>query len=368
MFNSNSYVEINLLQLKKNIKFLRSHFKKKLFCFVIKANAYGMGLVKVASFAEKQKIDYLAVNDILEGILLRKNDIKLPICILGAFFKEQIEDIIKYDLEFTISSLIQAKQILKYLKKNKKKCKVHLKVDTGLHRLGVLLNEAKELYNFLINEESFKLISIFTHLAFTEFKNHPTNDIQIKRFNGFINDIKPNKSIICHVANSKYLCNYEKNIKDMIRTGSLFMGVAPLHLLDKFKNIKSIFSLKSRVIFIKKVKKNENIGYRHTYKTKKNTSIAIIPIGYADGYSRVLSNKGEVLIKGKRYHIIGNICMNQLMVDISNDPINIGDEVVLIGKQKGNEITLQEISGKCSTVNEDILCAFSERLKKVYIE
>ncbi len=366
MLNYSSWIEIDLKQFKKNILTIKSYLKDALFCLCVKANAYGHGLLEIAKVAEEEKIDYLAVANLMEGMKLREANIKLPILVLGTFHEDQIKDLIDNDLEITISSFFKAKLVRDYCYRYNKKCKVHLKVDTGMGRIGVRPNTAQSLYKYLKDQKNFIIKGIFSHLACADQKDHPINDIQINIFDEFLKKIKPERSIILHIANSAYLCNFEKDLKDMVRIGALAFGCYNRDLPEKFEGIKSIFSVKSKVSYFKVVEKGRGISYGYSYITKAKSRIVTIPIGYGDGYSRALSNKGSVLIRGKRFPIVGTICMDQFMVDVSKGDAYIGDEVVLIGKQKDNEITIKEIAAQCKTISYEILCSFNERLPRVY--
>lgn len=366
MLNYSSWIEIDLKQFKKNIQIIKNHLKDAYFCLCVKANAYGHGLREIAKVAENEKVNYLAVANLIEGIKLREANIKLPILVLGTFHEDQIKDLIDYDLEITISSFFKAKLVQEYSSKYNKKCKVHLKVDTGMGRIGVKPKTAIALYKYLKNQKCFIIKGIFSHLACADQKDHPINTFQINAFDDFLNKIKPEPSIIVHIANSAYLCNFENDQKDMARLGALPFGCYSRDLPEKFKDIKSIFSIKSKVSYFKIVDKDQGISYGYSFITKTKTNVATIPVGYGDGYSRSLSNIGNVLIRGKKHPIIGTVCMDQFMVDVTSGDAYIGDEVVLIGKQKNQEITIQEIADACNTISYEILCSFNERLPRIY--
>lgn len=367
MINYYSRIEIDVNQFKKNIGLIKSYIGNTLLCLTVKANAYGHGLVEMSKFAQDEKVDYLAVANLPEGIKLRNANIKIPILVLGTFHEDQISDLIEHDLEIAISSFLKAGIVKEFCSKHNKKCKVHLKIDTGMRRIGIRPDTGIGLYKYLKNENCFILKGIFSHFACAEQKDHPANGLQKKLFNDFIDEAKPDKSVICHLANSASVCNEKDSLKDMVRLGALPFGCYTGKTPKELKDIKPIFSVKSKVSFFKVVQENEGISYGHTYITEKQTRIVTIPIGYGDGFPRCLSNKGQVLIRGKRYPIAGTICMDQLMIDIGNDDAYIGDEVVLIGKQKSEKIEIAEIANLCGTISYDILCSFNERMPRVYI-
>ncbi|EKE21447.1 MAG: hypothetical protein ACD_7C00239G0002 [uncultured bacterium] len=367
MINYSGWIQIDINQFKKNIDLIKSYIGKSLLCITVKANAYGHGIIEMSKVAQDQKVDYLAVANLFEGIKLRNANILVPILVLGTFHEDQISDLIENDLEITISSFFKAKIVKEFCKKHNKRCKVHLKIDTGMRRIGIRPDTGIDLYKFLKNESCFSLKGIFSHFACSEQKEHPVNDLQKKIFDDFINIVKPDSGVICHLANSGAVCNRKDSFKDMVRLGALPFGCYPQKVPKPLEEIKPVFSVKSKVSFFKVVQANEGISYGHTYITKNQTRIVTIPIGYGDGYPRSLSNKGCVLIRGKKYPIVGIICMDQLMIDIGNDEAYIGDEVVLIGKQGNKEIQITQIANLCNTITYDILCSFNERLPRVYI-
>ncbi|KPK33495.1 MAG: hypothetical protein AMS24_00925 [Chlamydiae bacterium SM23_39] len=365
-----SWIEINLKKLKKNIKEIKKKIKNCLFCFPVKANAYGLGLINISKAAEEACVNYLGVSCASEAIELRKNGIKIPILILGAILEEEIEQMIINNIEFTISSEYKADLVIKYLKRKNKdfsKARVHIEVDTGMQRTGMKYNTAKNLFFKLKNNKYLKIVGIYTHLSTSDKKNDNFCKYQISTFKKLLKEIDPNKTLISHIANSSAVEYYPETIENMgmVRPGILTLGYAKS---SYFKNrLEPCFSLKSKISFFKVVDKNQGISYGHTYKTKKQTRILTIPIGYGDGYRRILSNKADILIRGKRYPIVGNICMDQLMVNIGNDNAYIGDEVVLIGKQKTKEISLYEIAKLCNTIPYEILASFTSRIMRTYI-
>jgi alanine racemase len=362
-----SYIEIDLCQFRKNISIIKEHIGPSLYCLPIKANAYGHGLVKIGKEAEKAGVDYLAVAHLAEGIKLRESNISLPILVLGSFLNEQIKDLIDYELEIAVSSKYKAMLLLDYCIKNNKKCCVHLKIDTGLNRTGVRPETGIELYNFLKDQKKIEIKGIFSHLACGDNKDNDFNSYQFEKFDIFLNSINMNKDIICHIANSGAVCFYPGKMKHMVRCGALSFGSFRGNTLEKLKGVQPFFSVKSRVAFFKVIEKGWSVGYNRSYVAKSQTRIVTVPIGYGDGYSRALSNKGSVLIRGKKYPIAGIIAMDQLTADISLNEAYIGDEVVLIGKQQDQQISIFEVADLCGTIAYEILCLFNERLPRIYI-
>ena len=332
-------------------------------CLPIKANAYGHGLIQVAQLACEAGLDYLAVSNLYEGICLRQAHIQLPILVLGPFQTEQIESLIEYDLEFSISSLFKAQSVQKVACALKKQAKVHLEIETGMNRSGSRPQTSDEIYAYLCSDPHFNLKGVYSHLAIAEDVDDPLNNLQQKSFQNWVQD-KPSK-MLYHLANSAALIFSPQTHYSMVRPGLISYGYLPANFSGK-KEVRSAFSLKSKVSYFKVVEANSFISYSKSYRTKKQTRIATIPIGYGDGYPRVLSNRAEVLVRGRRYPIIGSICMDQLMVDLENGEAYVGDEVTLIGRQHSEEITVEEIAKLAQTIPYEILTQFNERLARFY--
>lgn len=353
-----TWIEINTSQFRKNIQIIRNFIGAKLYCLPVKADAYGHGLVAMGKIAAEEGVDYLAVAHANEGVTLRKEGICLPIFVMGAIHKEQIEDLLFYDLEISVSSELKANLIRQECKKQQKQCKIHLEVDTGMHRTGMRPETASRLYEELINDPFFKIIGIYSHFASTE-----SAQAQMERFHSFCQTIssKQQSAPLFHIGNSSGILTFRDSHLDMVRPALLSFGYGNL------EKIAPCFSLKSKISYCKIVEKGEGISYNHTFYTQKRSKIVTVPIGYGDGYRRDLSNKAHVLIRGKKHPIVGTICMDQFMVDVNDDAVCTGDEVVLIGKQGDKEITISELASLCNTIPYELLCGFNHRVPRVYL-
>lgn len=363
-----AWIEINLQQFKRNVVAIRNQIGSSLFCLPVKANAYGHGLVPIAQAAVEAGIDYFAVAFLQEAALLREANIRKPILVMGAIHEEQIPDLLTYRLELSIASLYKANLVAKQCAKMGRICKVHVEIETGMQRTGVRPSTAIELLNYLYATPCFDVVGVYSHLATAEDPANEEAKKQVAVFHEFVNKvIKPkNKKIICHLANSGGVCYYPEANLDMVRPGILAFGYFPHALPKGLEQIQPFLSVKAKVAYFKVVAQNQGIGYGHTYTTTTPTRIVTIPVGYGDGYRRALSNRGEVLIRGRRYPIVGMICMDQFMVDIGHDEAHVGEEVTLIGKQNSAEISLIEISRLCDTIPYEILCGFNDRLPRYY--
>jgi alanine racemase len=379
----NAFIEVDTQSFIQNLKAISACVKRLLqqeqsasyvnvvkICLPVKANAYGYGLVAMAKIAEPY-IDYLAVSCLEEGLALRQSGIRKPILVFGAFTQEQIGELISSGLEITIVSMAHAKALSDLCQKLKLSCFAHIKVDTGMNRIGVQANLAMELINFVYTSEYIKLVGVYSHLSSSDKQNDDYTIQQIQQFSQIVRQVKHlDSEIICHLANSGGICYYPDSYFDMVRPGILSYGYFPGSPVrgGVLGQIQACFSLKAQVVFSKIVKNGSAISYNQQYITSASTKIVTIALGYGDGYRRSLSNLGEVLIGGQKFTISGAVCMDMLMVDVgANNEAAINDEVVLIGRQGAGEITLYDVARKCNTITYEVLCGFTERLKRVYI-
>lgn len=362
-----SWVEIDIKQFKRNIYVIRRHIGNALFCLPVKANAYGHGLCAIGKAAEEAGVDYLAVAHLQEAVKLRCNGIALPILVLGAIHEEQIPDLIDFDFEFTISSKFKADLVAQRCRKLGRRCRIHIEVDTGMQRTGVRPDTALELFKYIKSLECFEIKGIYSHLATAD---EPDDSFTLKQIADFIlltsGSLMKGTPLIRHLSNSGGTIHYPEAHLDMVRPSLIAFGHLPPRYPHSFREIAPCFSLKTKVSYFKVVRGGEGISYGHRYKTVEQTRIVTVPIGYGDGYRRCLSNRGHVLIRGKRFPIVGTICMDQFMVDIGQQEVYVGDEVVLIGKQGNEEITVQEIADHCNTNAHEVLCFFNDRLPRIY--
>jgi alanine racemase len=356
-----SWIEINLEQFRENLTLIRQKIGDRLLCLPVKANAYGHGLVRMALAAQEFGVDMIAVSCLQEGVDLRLAGVTRPILVLGAIHEGQIDQLINFQLEFSISSKFKADLVAK--KQHKKPCRVHLEVDTGMHRTGMRSETALALYLEMKTQACFEIAGIYSHLATADEPNHPFVEKQIEAFNALKQQIN-DPSIIWHLANSGGVYFYPDSYFDMVRPGLLCYGLTPNGVEDPL--IRPFFSLKARLSYFKVVSAGQGISYGHLYTTKTQTRIVTIPVGYGDGYCRSLSNQSSVLIRGKSYPTAGRICMDQFMVDIGGDEAYVGEESTLIGTQGCNTISLWDLAKKATTDPREILCRFNERIPRIY--
>jgi alanine racemase len=363
-----TWIEIDRAQFKKNISIIKKHVAPSLFCLPVKANAYGHGLKEMGQAAVDAGVDYLAVAHLKEAIALRQYGINIPILVLGAIHEDQIEDFIEWGLEFTISSKFKAELVAKVCQNRCAKVKVHVEIDTGMHRTGVRPDTAIHLIEFIDSYPCFQLTGVYSHLATADVPLDPHALKQIEAFRKVLShEIFSQRKILRHMANSSACLFYPTSFFDMVRPSLLAFGYGPENMPKALAGIAPCFSLKSKVSYFKVVKEGEGISYGRGYITKKATRIVTIPIGYGDGLRRSLSNQGSILLRGRRYPICGSICMDQCMVDLGDDEGYVGDEVVLIGAQGDENISLMEVAQLCETIPYEVLCFFNERIPRIYV-
>ena len=367
-----AWIEIDLSALENNYNFIRSriNYQTKIAA-VVKANAYGHGVVKVARKLSQLGVEYFCVGSPDEGIELRDAGIAKPILVLAEVLKSQYADIIKGDLIQTAASMETLTALNQAAKNAGKKIRVHLKIDTGMGRIGFLNQDLPEVYNKAVKLENIEVEGILSHLARADEEDKEFSYKQLQKFDSALEKIKKAgfKLPLLHIANSAAVIDLEETSLDLVRPGIMLYGLLPSNDLQKNANLKPLLSFKTRVVQLRKLPAGSAVSYGSTYKTDSEEKLAVLPIGYKDGYPRLLSNQGEVLINGQRAPIRGKVCMGQTIVGVEEiDEVQVGDEVVLIGKQGKEEITATEIADLCGTINYEIVCGLSERLEKVYFD
>lgn len=369
-----TWAEINLDDLRHNLLEIRriTSTNAKL-CAIVKADGYGHGAVEVAQTALSCGAHYLGVAFLDEAVELREKGIKAPILILGFTPENQFDTIIEHDITQTVYSLKSAILLSEKALKQKKKAKVHIKLDTGMSRIG-FQTDASSISDIikLFQLEGLKVEGIFTHFAKADEKDRTVTEEQFRIFTEAVNAIeaKEYKIPIKHIANSAGIIEYPNTHLDMVRPGIILYGMYPSDEITKSKiHLKPILSLKTRVAHVKSLPKGKAISYGGTYITERHTIIATLPVGYADGYSRLLSSRAQVLINGQRAPVVGRICMDQCMVDVTDiqGEVKPKDEVTLIGADGSERIEAEDIAKIIGTINYEITCGISKRVPRVYI-
>lgn len=361
--------EIDARALRNNLKGIRNKVKPHVKVMaIVKANAYGHGIVEVSKILADEQVDYLGVGFLEEGILLRNAGITRPILVLGGVLGEQTSQFLEHNLEITISSIELARRVDNEAGILGKKARVHLKIDTGMERIGVRAENALPFAPETAKLPNIELVGIYSHFATSDEKEKSFAHEQLQRFTNAVKAIEGAgiRIPLKHMANSGAILDIPEAYFNMVRAGIILLGVYPSRETSESVPLKPVLSLKSKVVFLKEVPAGRSIGYGRTYYTKEPTRIATIPVGYGDGYSRMLSHKVEVLIHGKRFHGVGTVCMDQIMVDVGNDKsIHVGDDVTLIGRDGTEEITPWDLAKKIGTNQYEVLCMIAARVPRV---
>jgi alanine racemase len=363
-------VEVDLKILKENFNKIKEHVKPALIMPILKSNAYGHGLVRVAQLYEELNADYLGVAVVEEGILLREMGIKMPILVLGGVWGNQVPLFLKHNLTITASSIEKLNQIDETAAQMKIKANVHLKIDTGMERIGVHYYNADKFLEAAYKCKNIKVEGIYSHFANSESADLSYTHSQLERFNEAL-DFFEKHSIsppIRHIANSGALLQLPEANLDMVRPGITLFGVYPSKEVKKSIEVKPALIWKSLVIYFKVIKPNHPVGYGSTWKTDHNIRAVTVPVGYGDGYLRGMSHKAMILLNGRKYPVLGTISMDQIVVNIENDSAYNGDEVILLGSHGNSKISCEDLAEWAGTISYEILTNINTRVPRIYLD
>lgn len=363
-------LDVDLSALEHNLRAMRTHAPNSKFLAVLKANAYGHGLVPCARFLEQHGVEYFGVAYLEEGICLRNAGIKAAILVFGGILGSQVQDFLAHDLEMTASSVSKLEAIEDVAAREKKVARVHLKIDTGMERVGIHHYNADRLIEAAVSARHCEVVGVYSHLACSEEADFSFSRLQLERFEECL-EFFHQRSLampIRHLANSAAFLRDSAMHLDMVRPGLCLYGVYPHPSLVCHLDLQPVLSLKSTVVYFKCVPSGTGISYNHRYTTVADTRLATVAVGYGDGFFRRLGNCGSTLIRGERKPIVGAVCMDQLMVDLGRDGVAYcGDEVVLIGRQGDECITVGEIAELVGTCPHEVLTATNMRVPRRYI-
>lgn len=366
------YATVDLDAIRQNMEAMKANIAKgTMICGVVKSDGYGHGSVPVAKAVEDLVWGY-AVAAVEEGWVLRDHHITKPILVLGYVPEEEFESLVEQEIRYTVSEWKEVEILSKIAQKLGKNAYVHIKMDTGMGRIG--LRFAEEILTLAQKIETLPSIvieGIFTHMATADMADKTKAKEQIRMFKEMLQLLENNGIYIPirHCSNSAGIIDLKEANIDMVRAGIALYGLYPSEEVNK-ENVclTPALELKSIVSYLKTVPKGSPIGYGATFVTQKETKVATVSIGYGDGYPRALSNKGYALVRGKKAPIIGRICMDQFMMDVSDIPeIQQGDTVTLIGKDQNEQITVEELAELAGTFNYEFVCDLGKRIPRVYI-
>ncbi len=368
-----TWAEIHLDHLAFNLQSAKSFIGDKLkYMAVVKADAYGHGAVNCAQRLEKAGIDWFGVALPEEGIELREAGIRKLILCLGSFFEGQETLLLNFNITPTIFRLDLAERFNRAARDKGLVVPVHLKVDTGMNRIGVRWDELNDFADGLKNLTNLQLEGLMTHFASADnlAENDFTN-LQITRFNDSLTLLQEKgfRPTYRDLANSPASVAHPQSRGNMVRLGGILYGLGGDVLPKNIEKpeLKAVMSLHTKITFMKRVPAGESLGYSRTFTTPEDSLIATIPIGYQDGYLRGLSNLGRVLVNGQIANVVGRVSMDWTLIDVTNiENVKIGDEVVLIGEQHGVRIETEELAGKTNTISYEVTCGINKRVPKIY--
>ncbi len=372
-----TYAVINLSNLKFNFLNIRKKIKDVKVMAVVKADAYGHGMRQVVNALNSlgmKKPEYFAVAINEEAVELRKFKVKQPILIFDPVDLEQVEEVFQYKLIPTVYNEFHLQILKKGLKKFgrkynfNKKLPVHIKIDTGMNRMGIDYDKAFGFVKGIADSDDFIIDGIYTHFATSDEKDKSFANLQLNRFNNLLTELKANKINygLAHAANSGAILDIPGSYFDMVRPGISLYGYYPSLETSESIPLKPVMSIISHVTSVKEIKAGETVCYGRLFTAKKKTKIINVPIGYADGYNRSLTNKAKAIIKGKFYNQAGRVAMDRIMFDIGKDDIKYRDEVVLLGEKDGKKITAWDWSKIINTIPYEVTCNISKRVPRIY--
>lgn len=368
-----THARIHLDNIRFNIQGIRQAIgAQRKILISVKANAYGHGAIEVSRLAERIGVDWLGVGTVPEGLQLRQAGIQLPILKFTPTFPEEMPAAVQNDLTLTVCERDNVDILQQVCQDLSCRAKVHLKIETGMGRVGVAMDEAPNLAAHIDqNCPNLHLQGLFTHLPVSDMADPAYTRAQVELFQGVVDKVHSllgRRVKLVHCANSGAVLAHPSAWLDLVRPGIMVYGFYPDPSTPRTIPLKPALSFLTRVSFLKKVAAGTSIGYGRTWVAPRDTWIATIAAGYADGFNRLFSNRGRVLINGRFYPVVGRVCMDQSMVDLGSETdVRVGDEVVLIGRSGDQEITCDEWAQKLNTITYEITCQISPRVERIYL-
>lgn len=363
-----AWVEVNLDAVAHNVQTAKKNLLPATkLCAVVKADAYGHGAVRVAQEAARNGADFLAVALLQEAVRLRDAGIDTPILVLGAMLPEVADIVVRYDISHAVFDEERLYALNAAALRQHTKAKIHIKVDTGMHRIGVHVRDAGRFAKLASTLPGIEIEGVFSHFATADADDKHYAAFQFARFQEALRLIEAEEIHIPlrHIANSAALTELQEYQLDMVRQGITLYGLHPAHMSECYKDFEPVMKVKTKVCFVKTLAAGETIGYGRTYTLNRPSVIATVPIGYADGVSRRLSNKGYMLVGGEHAPIIGKVCMDQIMLDVTDIPdVKVGDEVTVFG---GRELPMELVADWSDTICYEIICNVSPRVPREYV-
>jgi alanine racemase len=370
-------IRVDLDALAHNLRAIRQHTGRPVMG-IVKANAYGHGLVPVARHLEAQGVERLGVAFVEEGVTLRRAGVRVPILVMGGIYGKQVGDFLEHDLEITVSSVDKLRLVEAAAESAGRRAKAHLKIDTGMNRIGVHSARCGPFLEAALTSRWCEPVGLYSHLACADEPGNPMTARQLERFA----EACAQAQAICgrasvpmpirHLANSGGVLHFPDTWLDLVRPGIALYGALPDPAARDTVGLKPVLSLATRVVYFKVVQAGSSVSYGATWTAERDTRVITLPIGYGDGWPRALSSKGEVLVRGERKPMVGRVCMDQFMVDLGPDGTAYNeDEVVLIGAQQSasseERISVEAVAQAAGTIPYEVLTGLNERIPREYV-
>lgn len=363
-----THLEVDLAVLAENYRAIAAHVAPARVMPILKANAYGHGLVEVARVLERLGAPYVGVAYLEEGLRLRQHGVRLPVLVLGGIVGSQIPRFVQENLTLTASSVDKLRAIEAHAAAAGRTALVHLKIDTGMERIGVHWYSAESLLEESLRCRHVRVEGIFTHFANADGRDLRYARLQLERFEEVLRfyERRAIPPPLRHAANSGAILQLRESHFDLVRPGILFYGARPSAEVPALIPVRQALRWLTRVVFFKVVRAGHPVSYGGDWVAPAETRVVTLPVGYGDGYTRAMSARAEVIVHGKRYPVVGRICMDQIMVSIGWDSAYNGDEVVLLGRQGDAAISIEEMAAWGGTIAHEILTSINTRVPRVY--
>ena len=365
-----TFLEVDLEKISSNFAAIQKHVGEPMVMPILKANAYGHGLVRVGQHMQELGARMLGVAFLEEAILLREAGLSVPILVLGGILSSQVPLFLEHNLTLTASSVEKLEQVEEAAAQMGVKARVHLKIDTGMERLGVHYYSADTLLEASLKCKHVMVEGIFSHFANADAHDLSSAKLQLERFAEVVSFYEKRSlpTPLRHIANSGAILQLPESWLDLVRPGIILFGVYPATEVRRAIAIHPAMKWTSKVVYFKVVKPGHPVSYGSTWQSDHNTRVVTIPVGYGDGYLRAMSGVAEVLLGGERYPVVGAICMDQVMVNIEQDSAYNGDEVVLVGAMGDERITVEDLAEWAGTIPYEILTNINTRVPRVYLQ
>lgn len=366
-----THLQVDLNIIRQNVEKIRQYVERPMMA-VLKANAYGHGLIEMGRFFEACAVDYFAVAYLEEGLALRRAGISLPILVMTGLVAEQIRFYLENDITITVPSVEKLQQVNRVAGEMGVKARVHLIIDTGMERIGIHYYNAESLITASLQADHCWIEGIYSHFANADSADLSHSKQQLERFEQVLEiytKLGVSKPAIVHMANSGAVLQLPASYFDMVRPGILLYGIYPSDETVRTIEVRSGLRWVSQVVYFKVVEPGHPIGYGSTWESSEATRVVTIPVGYGDGYSRIFSNRAEVMIRGKRYPQVGRVCMDQIMINLGRDGTAYnGDEVILLGRDNmGNGLGIEELAKWADTIPYEIVTNINSRVPRRYV-